>query len=294
MGLQPLNKSDFLILIVDDEKDFLTSMEFWFKTQGYSVAAVSSGDEALEFLKTKKPNVIFLDYFMPGMNGLEVLGKIRALSKDIPVVLLSAHADESVRFEAYRLGVNGVFNKSLGFYNAEHILNSLVRVMSRERSGRRYLSKRSIAFTSIVLAFFLGVLFIAKTLFWEPQVCLGDSCVKVELAQAQEDRAEGLKYRSSLADGQGMLFVFPEEGYWPFWMKDTYISLDIIWLDRYNRVVEIIENALPAPGVLEPPSFGGIYPSRYVLEVNAGFAKKNGVKVGQEVTFKWIFPQKRL
>ena len=294
MATVPLKKSDFLILIVDDEKDFLTSMEFWFKTQGYSVVAVSSGAEALEFLKTKKPNIVFLDYVMPGMNGLETLEKIRVIFEDLPVVLLTAHADEAVRLEAYRHGINGIFDKSFGFYKAEHLLNSLVRVMSRERRPTRSFVKRYLAFAAIIFVFFLVVFITQRASLWEPQVCLGGACVKVELAQTQATRTEGLMFRSSLAADRGMLFIFPEEGYWPFWMKDTYIPLDLIWMDKNRQVVEIINRALPMPGVLEPPPFGGIYPSRYVLEVNAGFARKNNIVTGQKATFKWIFPQKQL
>jgi CheY-like chemotaxis protein len=126
-------KSDFHILIVDDEKDFLSSMSVWFKSQGYLVEAVSSGQDALDLLKTKKPNIIFLDIAMPDMDGVETLKRLRKIRPHVPVVMLTKDASEEACLNAYKHGVNGFFNKSLEFYEATHLINSLARVVSKER-----------------------------------------------------------------------------------------------------------------------------------------------------------------
>ncbi|MFH1691208.1 MAG: response regulator [Candidatus Omnitrophota bacterium] len=126
-------KSDFHILIIDDDKDFLSSMAVWFKSQEYSVEAVASGEEALKILKKAKPNIIFLDFFMPGMDGLETLKNIRRMKIKVPVVMLSKDTPEDICLAAYALGINAILDKTLDFYNAQHLINSLARVVSRPR-----------------------------------------------------------------------------------------------------------------------------------------------------------------
>lgn len=85
-----------------------------------------------------------------------------------------------------------------------------------------------------------------------------------------------------------MLFVFPKDGLWDFWMKDTYIPLDIIWLNKDKGIVGIFENARPAQGSY-PPVYKGVFPARYVLEANAGFVQRIKIKVSDRARFKWIF-----
>ena len=127
-------KPDVYLLLIDDEKDFLTSMDFWFKSQGYRIETAASGAEALEFLKKKMPSVIFLNVQMPAGEGIETLRRIRELSADVPVVMLSAFGSEEARVEAYKLGVNGFFDKSSNFYEAQHLINSLVRVVASKNT----------------------------------------------------------------------------------------------------------------------------------------------------------------
>jgi len=205
-------------------------------------------------------------------------------------VMLSAYAHENMRVEAYKLGANGVFDKSVNFYNAENLLNSLVRIMSRER--RRFVEGAArkwlwAAGTCLVLVGLLSAALLVTRMM--PQVCFENTCVKVELADTEEERAQGLMFRSSLPEDRGMLFVFPDSASWPFWMKDTYIPLDILWLNEQREVVEVIRSAPPAVGQLKPPEFGGTVPARFVLEVPAGFAERHGVEKGSRARFKWIF-----
>jgi two-component system nitrogen regulation response regulator NtrX len=126
-------KKKLHILVVDDEQDFLCSMETWFTSQGYEVQAVSSGEAALETLKKMTPNVIFLDVSMPGLNGLQTLEQIRKTKPRVPVVILTAHGDEDLRLQAYKFGANAFLEKSLDFYKVEHVINSLVRVVSKAK-----------------------------------------------------------------------------------------------------------------------------------------------------------------
>lgn len=88
--------------------------------------------------------------------------------------------------------------------------------------------------------------------------------------------------RKSLAPGKGMLFVFPDSQNRAFWMKNTLIALDMIFLDDQKRVVGIIENAVPWS--LERRQIEA--PSRFVLEINAGQVKKSGIRIGSIARWK--------
>jgi hypothetical protein len=90
--------------------------------------------------------------------------------------------------------------------------------------------------------------------------------------------------RARLAEDAGMLFLFEETGIHEFWMKDTLIPLDMIFIGEDGRIVGIVPRA--TPGDLSPRTAGG--PSRYVLEVNGGWAEARGVAVGDRVRFEGI------
>lgn len=108
--------------------------------------------------------------------------------------------------------------------------------------------------------------------------------VRVDIADTPELTARGLMYRREMGWNDGMVFVFDSEDIRPFWMKNTLIPLDILWLDADRRVV-FIAHAVP-PCKADPcPSYPPSRPAKYVVEVNAGFAKKHGVKEGDTLVF---------
>lgn len=106
--------------------------------------------------------------------------------------------------------------------------------------------------------------------------------VAVELARTQAERGRGLMHRSSLPEDRGMLFVFDEAEEQVFWMKNTLLPLDMIFIDDEGRIVGIVERA--EPGSLAPRTVG--VPSRYVLEVIGGWARARGVATGDRVRFE--------
>jgi len=114
---------------------------------------------------------------------------------------------------------------------------------------------------------------------------IGDAEVMVEIRETDEEKELGLSYRTSLAEDQGMLFVYTEKVRPSFWMKGMQFDLDMIWIAD-GKVVEISEN-IPAPKsakdkvAIETPTF----PIDRVLEVNAGWVQKKGVTVGDIVSF---------
>ncbi len=106
--------------------------------------------------------------------------------------------------------------------------------------------------------------------------------VSVELARTDAERARGLMERRELAPDAGMLFLFDETAEHPFWMKNTLIPLDMLFISDDGLVAGVVARAVP--GDLSPRSAGG--PSRFVLEVNGGWAAAHGVAVGDRVRFE--------
>jgi uncharacterized protein len=101
----------------------------------------------------------------------------------------------------------------------------------------------------------------------------------VEIAANDEQRARGLMFRKELPEGHGMLFDFQREQEVAFWMKDTYIPLDMIFIRGNGRILRIVENTVPL-SIQQVPSGG---PVRAVLELNGGTARKLAIAPGDQV-----------
>jgi len=107
---------------------------------------------------------------------------------------------------------------------------------------------------------------------------------KVEVADTPAKREMGLQYRQELADDRGMIFIFPVESQQSFWMKNTPIALDMIFINRDRKIVGIVEQTTPFS--LESRSVPA--PSQYVLEIRGGLAKRYGIQSGDSVRFDGI------
>lgn len=118
------------------------------------------------------------------------------------------------------------------------------------------------------------------------QVCFHQSCVNVELVQKPHELTRGLQFRKSLAKNSGMLFIFHRVNLYQFWMKDTFIALDIIWLSE-DKKINYIARQVPPCREDPCPTYGPNATSRYVLEVNAGYADELGLNVGDEAEFRF-------
>jgi uncharacterized membrane protein (UPF0127 family) len=101
----------------------------------------------------------------------------------------------------------------------------------------------------------------------------------VEVKRTPEEKAKGLMYRRELPEGRGMLFDFSPEQSVSMWMKNTYISLDMIFIAADGRIARIAENTTPESEAIIPAR----QPVRGVLEVIAGTAKKYGIAPGDRV-----------
>jgi len=118
-----------------------------------------------------------------------------------------------------------------------------------------------------------------------PRVVLPSGAVyQVEVARTPEQQAQGLMFRESLPANSGMLFLFPEGGVHQFWMKNTMIPLDMIWMDSQGKVLFLSANTPPCKA--DPcPSYGPELPASSVLEIAGGMAKKEKVEAGKAIQF---------
>ncbi len=111
------------------------------------------------------------------------------------------------------------------------------------------------------------------------------TAVRLELAVTDQERMQGLMFRDALAADAGMLFIFEVEEPVPFWMKNTFIPLDMIWISSAGEVVEVRAGVPPCRS--DPcPSYAPSKPGRAVLEVNTGFAAAHGIRPGVTLTFR--------
>ncbi|MBI5456148.1 DUF192 domain-containing protein [Candidatus Kaiserbacteria bacterium] len=106
--------------------------------------------------------------------------------------------------------------------------------------------------------------------------------IRATVADTLAARAKGLSGRTSLPEGEGMLFIFKDDAAHGIWMKDMLFPIDILWVSKEKQVVHIESNVSPDsyPNVFRPP-----YAARYVVELPAGAAQRNSVVNGSEVEF---------
>jgi uncharacterized membrane protein (UPF0127 family) len=111
--------------------------------------------------------------------------------------------------------------------------------------------------------------------------------IRAEIAGTPQEHARGLMFRSSLPPDRGMIFNFPDVDRRPFWMFQTLIPLDIIWMDPEGAIVEISADTPPCESrqAADCRNYGGAAPSQYVLELAAGQAAAHGLKVGDRILF---------
>ena len=106
--------------------------------------------------------------------------------------------------------------------------------------------------------------------------------IDIEIAEGREEQSQGLMYRSRMDENQGMLFVYPEERPLSFYMKNTKISLDIIYADEDKKIVTIHQGVMPYSEKTIPSSED----AQYVVEVNAGFTARHGIEEGDIITYE--------
>jgi len=150
------------------------------------------------------------------------------------------------------------------------------------------MNQRFLILLSIVLLFFLilGSYFLLKKNRAEVIFTNQNLVVKAELAETILEQSRGLMGRKSLLENEGMLFIFSNEEEQRFWMKNTLIPLDLIFISADKKIIEIKFNFEPC-NKIECPVYQSKEKAKYVLEVNAGFCERHRVRVGDDVEFKF-------
>lgn len=105
--------------------------------------------------------------------------------------------------------------------------------------------------------------------------------IDIEIADSEQRIQQGLMYRPDMPDTEGMLFIFPDVAPRSFWMKNTLVSLDIIFADNFNQIVSIQEKTTPKSERSLPSG----KPAQFVIEVVGGFCEKYDLKAGDRFTF---------
>jgi hypothetical protein len=130
----------------------------------------------------------------------------------------------------------------------------------------------------------IGVLFLLYRTPSLPKTAqFGGVSLNIDYATTPAEREKGLGGRISIPDNYGMLFVFPKDGRYGFWMKDTLVPLDMFWLDTQGHVVSM---ALEVATSTYPNVFYPTQPARYVLETVAGFARAHSIATSTPLQLK--------
>ena len=146
-----------------------------------------------------------------------------------------------------------------------------------------------------IFVMFLLIFFVSCTNdFHQIYIDNGKKLIKIniEIADDNEERVKGLMFREKLDENFGMLFIFDNEEYQTFWMKNTLIPLDMIFIDKNFKIIDI-KDAVPCKE--EPCAlYKSSKPAKYVLEVNGNFTMKNNIKMGDKIIMNKNSSKKRI
>jgi len=138
--------------------------------------------------------------------------------------------------------------------------------------------KFEIIFLSGFLIVLLIILYLKKPPTKYTTVKIEDTKIRAEIADTLLKRTKGLMFRKTLPENDGMLFIFDNEDYYSFWMMSMSFPIDIIWVNKERKVVDITKDAKPCKlncSIYKPKE-----KAMYVLEVNANFTEEHGIKIG--------------
>lgn len=105
--------------------------------------------------------------------------------------------------------------------------------------------------------------------------------IDIQIARTEFDRELGLMFRKSMDENQGMLFIFPDSGIRSFWMRNTLIPLDMIFIDSAKTILNIAKNTTP----YSDASYASAGAAKYVVEVNGGFTGRHNITAGDKISW---------
>lgn len=122
------------ILLVDDEADYVDTISEWLRSKGYDVSASHDGAEALALIKAQSIDIVFLDLRMPKEDGIQTLTQIRRINKELPVILVTAYAEDPAIVKANELGISGIFPKEGGLDKLTQTLEVAIRTVKPKKA----------------------------------------------------------------------------------------------------------------------------------------------------------------
>lgn len=122
-----MNGTSIRVLVVDDEADFRNLMSFWLESKGYKVITASDGKAAIDLVKDKKADIVFMDLRMPIMDGVDALKAIRTFDASTPIIIISSYIADPKIQEARSHGMSGVFYKGADFDASLPLLEAVLR-----------------------------------------------------------------------------------------------------------------------------------------------------------------------
>ena len=143
--------------------------------------------------------------------------------------------------------------------------------------------KVKLLITILGICLVLFFIYLINQHFDKGTIAINGNRIKIETATTPKQWAQGLSGRDSLAQNNGLLFIYPDYGYRSFWMKDMKFEIDIIWIAA-NEIVGIEKN-VAIPQTVPIPTYQSPKPVNYVLEVNANYSDRHNLKVGDKIIF---------
>ncbi len=126
-----------------------------------------------------------------------------------------------------------------------------------------------------------------QIVFRKESISLANKKIRAEIAETEAEHAQGLMFRTKLGPNEGMLFVFDDEDFRSFWMKNTLINLSIGYFDKNKKLVDIQEmKAMGPTKESQLPGYPSKFPAKYALEMQEGWFKKHNVKIGSKFIYK--------
>lgn len=127
--------SNVRVLFIDDQPDYLEAMFYWMKQRGYEVLTSTEGQKGVELVREGKVDIVFVDYKMPGLDGLEVVRRIRETNGQIPIVVLTAYLNDVMQQDVDALNISGIYPKKGEFEDLENVLKIVMALLKKPKSS---------------------------------------------------------------------------------------------------------------------------------------------------------------
>jgi uncharacterized protein len=145
---------------------------------------------------------------------------------------------------------------------------------------------KNLMFLSLFFLFLFGCLTTSQTKYTQIKFQPSGTEVRAEIADTDYLKTKGLMYRNSLEANDGMLFIYDEQKQLVFWMANTKIPLDILYLDENKTIVDIQQMEPCNETILgKCKKYPSSSPAVYAIELNKGFAQKNGIQIGNKANW---------